>query len=145
MCIGNIPMRGASQADIRNSCRFQGWSTKGIKRFNDLFDLVKADRGMNYAESFEELFKKFCASGGVNGKVQKLPTVSFETIEVCHELWSVEEETQQLRNQDNLYDENLSESFFNARCGEEQLDQQKDNESDEEEDAYGHLKNSASC
>ena len=36
---------GASQAEIGSSRRFQGWSSEGIKRFNELFDLVKADRG----------------------------------------------------------------------------------------------------
>ena len=40
---------GASKADIGSSRRFQGWSTDGIKRFNELFDLVKSDRGMEHA------------------------------------------------------------------------------------------------
>lgn len=81
---------GASQGEIGSSCRYQGWSSEGIIRFNELFDLVKIDRLSAAAKPFEESFQKFCIDGGISGKSKKSTAPLYEVIEVRHELWTEE-------------------------------------------------------
>ena len=76
-----------SQGIIGSSCRYQGWSCEGINRFNELFDLIEADRKASHAKPFEEAFKAFCVNGGVHGKPMKSKTPFFEVVEVRHNLW----------------------------------------------------------
>ena len=62
---------GTSKGAVTSSRRYQGWSSNGLKRFNELFDLVKENCESNCANDFEESFLLFCINGGVNGKVKK--------------------------------------------------------------------------
>jgi len=59
---------GSSSGKNGSSRRYQGWNSEGIKRFNDLFDLVKADRESAHAKPFEEAFKNYCENEGVSKK-----------------------------------------------------------------------------
>ena len=79
---------GTSAGTKASSRRYQGWSADGIKRFNEIFDLVKLNRSLLVAKSFEESFKSFCENGGVTGKKPKQCEVLHPTIEICHKLWS---------------------------------------------------------
>ena len=78
---------GSSLGEVASSRRYQGWSSCGMKRFNDLFDLVKVDRESSHAKQFEESFQEFCISSGVNGKKKTSERPLFEAIRICHELW----------------------------------------------------------
>ena len=79
---------GSSKGDTASSRRYQGWSSEGIKRFNELFDLVKEDRQAPHAKLFEESFRQYCENGGANGKKKKMAcTPLYEVVEVRHELW----------------------------------------------------------
>ena len=51
---------GTSAGTKASSRRYQGWSADGIKQFNKIFDLVKLNRTLPVAKSFEESFKSFC-------------------------------------------------------------------------------------
>ena len=61
--------------------RYQGWNSEGIKRFNDLFDLVKEDRESPHAKPFEETFKNYCQNEGVSKK-KKTDNIMFETLHI---------------------------------------------------------------
>ena len=37
-----------------STCQYQGWSSNGMKRFNKLFDMVKADRSSENALIYEK-------------------------------------------------------------------------------------------
>ena len=67
---------GSSSGKNGSSRRYQGWNSEGIKRFNDRFDLVKADRESPHARQFEEVFKVYCENEGVLGK--KKSNIMFE-------------------------------------------------------------------
>src|SRR5688500_8708107 len=82
---------GASQVDSGSSCRFQGWSSDGLNRINELFDMVKFDCETKQAVIFENAFREYCVSGGVSGKSAKKVPVVYETVVVRHELWSESE------------------------------------------------------
>ena len=82
---------GSSSGKNGSSRRYQGWNSEGIKRFNDLFDLVKADRESAHAKPFEEAFKNYCENEGVS-KQKKADNIMFDTLNVRHELWSDDEE-----------------------------------------------------
>ena len=43
-----------------NTCKFGGWSAEGTTRFNDLYDMVKADRVSEMAKEMEELLRMHC-------------------------------------------------------------------------------------
>lgn len=83
---------GSSKGAIGSSRRFQGWSSVGIFRFNELFDLVEANCKSLHAKEFEVAFQNFCIHGGVDGKPMKMKTPLFETVEVRHELWRNDDE-----------------------------------------------------
>ena len=51
---------GSSHGEIGSSQRYQGCSSDGMNRFNELFDLVQADRKSLHANAFEESFQDFC-------------------------------------------------------------------------------------
>ncbi len=75
-----IPRTGVSNA------RSQGWSMKGIRRFNELFDLIGKERGDSFGPEFDNLFLDHC----LKEKEQDLLKSSKNnlTYEVCrHELW----------------------------------------------------------
>lgn len=82
---------GSSKAAVGSSRRYHGWSTDGLKRFNELFDIVKTDRLSPNAKVFEESFRAFCINGGMSGKTKKPSKPLCEYIEVRHELWDESE------------------------------------------------------
>ena len=43
-----------------NTCKFGGWSAEGMTRFNDLYNMVKADRVSETAKEMEELLRMHC-------------------------------------------------------------------------------------
>ena len=79
---------GSSAGNKASSRQYQGWSSVGIKRFNELFDIIKQDRESSNAEDFEEAFRVFCENGGVSGKKAKTQDILYEPMEIRHELWS---------------------------------------------------------
>ena len=50
---------GSSKGEIASLCKYQGWSNNGMKCFNELFDLVKANRKASTAKSFEQSFQVY--------------------------------------------------------------------------------------
>jgi hypothetical protein len=106
---------GSSTGRNASSRRYQGWNAEGIKRFNVLFDLVKADRTKSHARFFEDEFKVYCENGGVSGKKKKKNKVVFEAIHVCHELWSDDEE-----NEDGVYPSGTKDNHGKVQVDEEE-------------------------
>ena len=83
---------GSSKGEVASLRRYQGWSSSGIKRFNELFDLVKADCKSSHAKSYEESFQLFCFNGGVSCKRKKRTTPLYEAVKIRHELWGEPDE-----------------------------------------------------
>ena len=63
---------GSSNGFTASTCQYQGWSSNGMKKFNELFDMVNADRSSENALFYEESFCDFCYSGGITGKKKKI-------------------------------------------------------------------------
>ena len=59
--------RGSSNGITASTCQKQGWSNNGIKKFNEPFNLVKADRSSANALSLEKLFCGFGLNGEITG------------------------------------------------------------------------------
>jgi hypothetical protein len=83
---------GSSQGEVASSHRYQGWSSSGLQHFNELYNLVEADRLAIHAKSFEKSFQEFCINGGVNGKKKKVIRPLHAAINIRHSLWSVPNE-----------------------------------------------------
>lgn len=129
---------GTSKGEVASSRRYQGWSSNGIKRFNELFDLIRADCNSSHAVSFEESFQQFCIDGGVSGKGRKRTAPLFEAVPIRHELW------------DDIVDSNLggeecgeSRRVSNDQCDIDSLhqtnndDEEENDDSDDDEDPFG--------
>lgn len=43
-----------------STAMYQGWSMKGIKRFNELYDLVKVERESTLGSEFEDIYLQYC-------------------------------------------------------------------------------------
>ena len=129
---------GTSKGAVTSSRRYQGWSSNGLKRFNELFDLVKEDRESNCANDFEESFLQFCINGGVNGKVKKREAPLFEAINVRHDLWTQETDIFLLSESPICYDIeadvvcDYQENNITMKGTKKMYD-----DSDEDEDAFG--------
>ena len=56
---------------IQNSgtCKYGGWSHDGMKRFNELYDLVVEDRACSQAATVEKEFLDYCVKDGNKKKV----------------------------------------------------------------------------
>lgn len=79
---------GSSQGDIASSQRFQGWSCRGMVRFNKLYNQVELDQKSNHAKLFEENFQEYYKNGEVNGKIKKTDQPLFEFVRIRHSLWN---------------------------------------------------------
>ena len=69
-----------------STAMYQGWSVAGIKRFNELYKLVKKERAGPLGSKFEEEYLQYC----INKKEGKIRKVSKKTIvyeACCHDLW----------------------------------------------------------
>ena len=84
---------GSSKGEVASSHQYQGWSSNGIKHFNELFDLVKCDRKMENAKASEESFQDSCITGGVIGKSKKAMVPLFEQVQIHHKLWEEKDKT----------------------------------------------------
>ena len=129
---------GSSKGDTASSRRYQGWSSEGINRFNELFDLVKKDRSSRHAKSFEEMFRQYCENGGAIGKKKKLACKPmYKAVEVRHELWDeMDEETEDVVDTSM----NMRSSAEESCDGEEEDDDEEGEQEsdDEEEKSYLH-------
>ena len=76
---------GSSQGEVASSCKYQGWSSCGLKCFNELFDLVRADCASSHAKPYEVSFQEFCVNGGVSCKSKKVTKPLHEAIKIRHE------------------------------------------------------------
>ena len=83
---------GASNGSSASTHQYQGWSSNGMKWFNELFDIVEADRNSENALTYEESFRDFCLNGGTTGKKKKVVQPLFEEVIVRHELGGEEED-----------------------------------------------------
>lgn len=86
--------------------RYKGWSAKGLKRYNKLFELVRNDRKKPYAVEWEESFRLRKEEQFVSENINKRKRLQsededFKQIKTCHDLWD-----------DNSVDSTNSESKF---------------------------------
>jgi len=133
---------GSATGNKASSRHYQGWSTDGIKRFNELFDLIKNDRDSPNAKNYEESFRVFCENGGVSGKKKKSTEIMYEPVEIRHELWSDDidndtegEEEQKGKRQkvSGDYDHNTNISISNDGILENEEDEDSNEPDDEDE------------
>ena len=83
----NPALISSGQSSRSSSVRCQGWSAHGIKRFNELFDLVEKERESSIGLHFEEEYMKQCMNAREQGK--KKSHRNNAVYKVCrHELWS---------------------------------------------------------
>ena len=82
---------GSSKGEVASSRKYQGWSEEGLKKFNELHGMIKRDRASPHARQFEEDFRQHCESVVAAAK-PKLPEYQHDVIEICHDLWSDDEE-----------------------------------------------------
>ena len=70
-----------------STARCQGWSAYGIKRFNELFDLVEKERMSSYGPQFDKHFLKHCMQAREQGR--KKNSKNAVVYEACrHTLWT---------------------------------------------------------
>ena len=72
--------------------KFKGWSAAGLKRFNEIFLMVKQDRNMKHAVKWEESFKLKKEQEYVAERINKKRKSNeqqddLHEIKICHELW----------------------------------------------------------
>ena len=82
---------GKSKGTVATSQHNKGWSDEGLCRFNELFDLVEKNRATPFAKQFEEDFCQWCETKA-SGKCKKVEKLYTESVQVCHELWSDDED-----------------------------------------------------
>ena len=102
-----------------------------MKQFNELFDLVKANRKTFIAKSFEESFQAFCLCGGVTGKGKKIVQPLFEHVKIRHELWAEDENSADYHKTEN------GSGTCNKSDGMEEFNENNGEETDKDEDAFG--------
>lgn len=68
--------------------RFLGWSLEGIRKYNLIFDAVKAERASAIGNKFDEAFLEYSKKDKEeNKKKQKKDAIPFEACR--HELWDI--------------------------------------------------------
>ena len=72
--------------------KYKGWSAAGLKRFNEIFLMVKNDRNMEHALIWEESFKLKKEQEYVVERINKkrkspVHREEAQKIKICHELW----------------------------------------------------------
>ena len=66
---GTTPrLKGKYTGKSSGHCKYGGWSTDGIKRFNELRKLVEEDRACPQAETMEKELLEFCRSQSKGGR-----------------------------------------------------------------------------
>ena len=133
---------GSSQGQVASSRKYQGWSSSGMKHFNDLYHLVEEDHKSLSAMAFEESFQFFCANGGVSGKKKKSPKLLYKTIKICHSLWiesDVVDDCVIEESVNNKMPTILSQNDEDNSTGKKKVPAVHE-DSDEDEDPYGNNK-----
>ena len=129
---------GSSKGEVVSSRRYQGWSSTGIKCFNILFDLVKADHNSLHAKSFEESFQFFCINGGVSGKGKKTIAPLYEAVKIRHELWGEPDEPNLCEVAENANSKMQPNHCNSDECNNTAKEEVKEeNEDSEDEDPFG--------
>ncbi len=82
---------GKSQGKVATSCHNRGWSDEGLRHFNVIFDLVEKNRATPYAKLYKEEFRQWCKAKAEGRKKKKVAEVYHEAVQVCHKLWSDDE------------------------------------------------------
>lgn len=135
---------GSSKREMASSWRYHGWSSMGLKRYNELFDIIEIDRKSSDTKTFEESFREFCINGGLSGKKRKRIEPVFEEVKVCHGLWSVKKvdplssDSYQIDCEDNR--ESCIEEETNISPKRKLLEENKSveaDDSDDDEDPFG--------
>ena len=68
--------------------KYQGWLLDGIKKYNQYFDAVKAERFSTLGPKFEDALLEYSIGcKEISNKKQKQENTVYETC--CHELWDV--------------------------------------------------------
>ena len=132
---------GSSQGQVGSSQKYQGWSSSGMKQFNELYNLVEEDCESLHAKAFEESFLDFCIGGGVSGKKKKPTKLLYETIVICHSLWSEPKKVD-----DNII-VNTSNTALSVLHSQDDANNSTDEDNnivehedaDEDEDPYGNI------
>ena len=83
---------GKSQGNVATSQHNKGWSDEGLRRFNELFELVEKNRVSPNAHAFEEEFRQGCKAKAEGRKKKKVTEQYVEAVQVRYELWSDDEE-----------------------------------------------------
>ena len=133
---------GSTQGQVGSSRKYQGWSSSGMIQFNELYNLVEEDCESLHAKAFEESFLDFCVNGGVNGKKKKPTKLLYETIVICHSLWS---EPKILDNNGIVNISKTDLSVLHSQDEDNNSTEEENNivehgDSDEDEDPYGNIK-----
>lgn len=133
---------GSTQGQIGSSQKYQGWSSSGMIQFNELYNLVEEDCESFHAKAFEESFLDFCVNGGVNGKKKKPTKILYETIVICHSLWSEpkKDDNKVIVNSSNTALSILHSQDEDNNSTEEENYFMRHVDSDEDEDPYGNIK-----
>lgn len=121
---------------------YQGWSIQGIRRFNELYDLVMQERKSIVGPSFDDTFLQYCIDRKSDSKkrVNKKPSV----FEVCrHDLWVdniIEEKStevvlvsEKIENNEIKEDQETAEE---DESKEEAQEEPNDHEEDDDLDGY---------
>ena len=66
---GKKVIRGKFTVQNSGTCKYGGWSHAGMKRFNELYDLVVEDRACPQAAAVEKEFLDYCIKEGNKKKV----------------------------------------------------------------------------
>jgi hypothetical protein len=97
----NVPRKytngGSSKGKNGTSQHNKDWSDEGLCRFNELFGLVEKNREGSYAKKFEEDFRQWYEDK-VSGKQKRVKKLYVEAVQVCHKLWSDNEEEELAKN-----------------------------------------------
>ena len=83
---------GSADGMKASTRRLQGWSNEGRERFNQLFDMVEADREGPHALEFEEMFMLRCQEANEMKKRELEEQLLQPSVKVRHELWNDNEE-----------------------------------------------------
>ena len=68
------------------TAKYHGWSNGGIKRFNELFDLVSKERETEEGPAFDAYYYKHCCNLHENSNTKKRK-IQYEYEPCRHELW----------------------------------------------------------
>ena len=85
---GHYPSSIMFGSTLPSTAKFQGWSVEGIKRFNELYDMVEKERQSNLGLMFDKDFIEHCAKekDALDKKHSKKKNLLYEACH--HDLWN---------------------------------------------------------